>query len=98
VVKREISLARGRSHCLLKCIELFARLYVKEILSRGRLPSTKSKAADFTNVNITFKSNTTTVGGAARDHMMAAVRLGFCDLEAQVFKLCSIEWLELMDV
>jgi hypothetical protein len=74
-----------------------AGLYVKGLLSRGCL-SAGNKATDFTNVNITFKRDATTVGGAARDHMMSAVRLGFCDLEAQVFNLCSIEWPELVDV
>jgi hypothetical protein len=74
-----------------------AGIYVKGLLSRGCL-SAGNKATYFTNVNITFKHDATTVGGAARDHMMSAVRLGFFDLEAQVFNLCSIVWPELVDV
>jgi hypothetical protein len=68
-----------------------AGLYVKGLLSHGCL-SAANEATDFTNVNITFKRDATTVGGgAARDHMMLALRLGFSDLETQVFNLCSIE-------
>jgi len=69
-----------------------AGLYVKGLLARGCL-SPKSNVADFTSVNITFKRDATTVGGAGRDHMLAAMRLGFCDLDANVFDLCSIDWL-----
>ena len=61
-----------------------AGLHVKGLLSRGCL-SANYKATDFTSVNITFKRDATTVGGAARDHMMSAARLGLCDVEAQVF-------------
>jgi hypothetical protein len=75
-----------------------AGLYVKGLLSHGCL-SVAHEATDFTNFNITFKCDATAVGGAAHDHMMLALHLGFCDLEApQVFNLCSIEWPELVDV
>jgi hypothetical protein len=55
-----------------------------------------SFSTNFTNVSITFKSGATAVGGAGHDHMVLALCLGFCDLEAQVFNLCSIEWPELV--
>lgn len=41
-----------------------AGLYMKEILSHS-VSSAKFKATNFTYVNITFKCNATTVGGAA---------------------------------
>jgi hypothetical protein len=43
-------------------------------------------------------SESTTNGCTGDDISMSAARLGFCDLEAQVFNLCSIEWPELVDV
>lgn len=74
-------------------------LYINSRL--GWLPmaashSTYYKPTNFTNVKIIFKYDATTVKGVACDHMLSAVHLGFCDLEA--FNLRSIEWPELTDI
>jgi hypothetical protein len=69
-----------------------ASLYAKGLLARGCI-SGNANPPNFTDINITFKCDAITLGGARHDHMLASVHHGHCDLDAEAFNLGSIEWL-----
>jgi hypothetical protein len=57
-------------------------------------------ALDFTDGVITFNCNAITVGRADREwsQMLMLIRLGHCNLDAEVFNLCLIKWSQLCHV
>jgi hypothetical protein len=74
-----------------------AWLYTKGLLACGCF-SVNRNASDFTYIIITFNCNAIIVGGAGHDHMLTLIHLGQCDLDTEVFNLCSIKWSQLHHV